>query len=165
MRRWPRRNQPQRCHVGLRPGLVDEHQPARIDPVLMGLPALPAARYLRTVLLAGADGFFMRQLLALKPVPYRHMADTPALIGQLCGQRTRGHMRFSCNPLKQPFLEFDQRPRLAAPLGLVAMLPVFRCRCRHRTTVDTPTPNVAAAARQLCPASTAATTRSRRSRE
>jgi hypothetical protein len=51
------------------------------------------------------------------------------------------------------------------PIGLAAALPLARHRCDHFTTLATLTPNSAAVARQVRPLATAATTRSRRSRE
>jgi hypothetical protein len=41
-----------------RPGFVDEHQPARIDAILIGLPPSPLASYVGAILLAGQHGFF-----------------------------------------------------------------------------------------------------------
>ena len=46
------------CHVGLGPGLVDEHQAGRIDASLIPLPPVAPPRNVRPVLLAGEDGFF-----------------------------------------------------------------------------------------------------------
>jgi hypothetical protein len=48
---------------------------------------------------------------------------------------------------------------------LAAALPVARQRCDHLTTLATLTSNSAAVARQVQPLATAATTRSRKSRE
>jgi hypothetical protein len=45
-------------HVGLGPGLVDEHEPGRIKFPLMPLPSRPAARDVRPFLLAGQQAFF-----------------------------------------------------------------------------------------------------------
>jgi len=45
-------------HVGLGPGLVDEHQAGRIDAPLIPLPPAPSPRDVRPILLAGEDGFF-----------------------------------------------------------------------------------------------------------
>lgn len=41
----------QRRHVGLDPGLADEDELRRVDPALMGLPALPLAGDVRPRLL------------------------------------------------------------------------------------------------------------------
>jgi len=49
---------PERGHVGLGPGLVDEDQFTRIKPPLILLPLSPPPRDLRTVLLAGEQAFF-----------------------------------------------------------------------------------------------------------
>ena len=45
-------------HVGLGPGLIDEHQPARIDAVLVLLPPRPPTGDVRPILLAGEQAFF-----------------------------------------------------------------------------------------------------------
>ena len=45
-------------HVGLGPGLVDEHQTAWIKPGLMASPALALARHVQAVLLDGEQAFF-----------------------------------------------------------------------------------------------------------
>ncbi len=56
---WPRSYQPWvRVHVGFDPGFIHEHQPARINPMLMGLPACPKSRHFRSVLFAGDQCFF-----------------------------------------------------------------------------------------------------------
>ena len=48
----------QRCHVGLDPGLVDEHQPPWIETGLQGPPALSATGDVGTGLLKGEQSFF-----------------------------------------------------------------------------------------------------------
>jgi len=48
----------QRCHVGSDPGFIDEHQPARIEAILPGLPARPPAGDVRPFLLKGKQRFF-----------------------------------------------------------------------------------------------------------
>src|ERR1700738_2108555 len=54
-----RRPAPQRLHVGLRPGLVDEHQAAGVDPVLIRRPLRAAAGDIGTVLLGGDQRLFL----------------------------------------------------------------------------------------------------------
>lgn len=49
---------PERGHVGLHPGLIDEDEPPGIDPPLMPPPTRPACRDLRALCLAGQQGFF-----------------------------------------------------------------------------------------------------------
>ena len=49
---------PQRRHVGLGPGLVDEHQAGRIDAVLILDPLRPPARDVGAIPLAGDHAFF-----------------------------------------------------------------------------------------------------------
>src|SRR4029079_161362 len=49
---------PQRGHVGLDPGLIDEDEPARIEPGLPGSPTLAATRHARASLFEGEQCFF-----------------------------------------------------------------------------------------------------------
>ncbi len=49
---------PQRGHVGLGPGLIDEHEAGRIRPSLILLPLLPPPGDLRPQLLGGKNAFF-----------------------------------------------------------------------------------------------------------
>jgi len=49
---------PQRRHVGLDPGLVDENEPPRIKPGLPGSPTLAPTRDVRASLLKGEQCFF-----------------------------------------------------------------------------------------------------------
>jgi hypothetical protein len=49
---------PERSHVGLDPGLVDEDQPPRIETALPASPALPSSRDVGTCLLKGEQRFF-----------------------------------------------------------------------------------------------------------
>jgi hypothetical protein len=46
------------CHVGLRPGFVDEDEPGRIKPALILLPLLAPSRDLWPELLGGQNAFF-----------------------------------------------------------------------------------------------------------
>jgi hypothetical protein len=49
----------QRRHVGLGPGLVDEHQPGRIHAILMGLPLGAAPSDVRSIALTGDQCLFL----------------------------------------------------------------------------------------------------------
>ena len=49
---------PQWGHVGLGPGLIDEDEPAWVNPGLVSLPTRPLAGYVRTVLFTGQRRFF-----------------------------------------------------------------------------------------------------------
>ena len=49
---------PQRCHIGLGPGLVDEHQPLRLNPALILCPLRPLASHVGTIAFAGDEAFF-----------------------------------------------------------------------------------------------------------
>src|SRR5580765_4757697 len=46
------------CHVGLGPGLVDEHQAGRVKPALVALPLRSPSGDVGSVLLAGVQAFF-----------------------------------------------------------------------------------------------------------
>jgi hypothetical protein len=48
----------QGCHVGFDPGLIDEDQARRVNPALMGLPALAFAGDIWAILLRRPDRFF-----------------------------------------------------------------------------------------------------------
>ena len=54
-----RRPAPERGHVGLGPGLVDEHQAGGVDPVLIQNPLRPPARHVGTILLGGDQRLFL----------------------------------------------------------------------------------------------------------
>jgi len=54
----PRRPAAQRLHVGLRPRLVNEDQALGIDPALALRPPHAPPRDIRSIALAGDDGFF-----------------------------------------------------------------------------------------------------------
>lgn len=53
-----RRPAPDRRHVSLGPGFVDEYKPSRIEAALILLPLRPPSRDVRTALLAWQNGFF-----------------------------------------------------------------------------------------------------------
>jgi hypothetical protein len=53
-----RRPPPQRRHVGLRPGLVDEDETRWIKPALIFLPLRPSPSDLRPELFGGQHAFF-----------------------------------------------------------------------------------------------------------
>ena len=50
---------PQRCHVCLGPGLIDEHKPSGIDACLALTPLTSPARYVGAVLLRSNQGLFL----------------------------------------------------------------------------------------------------------
>jgi hypothetical protein len=54
----PRSPAAQRCHVGLDPGLVEKDEPFRVDAMLMGLPSLPLASDVWSILLGRQNAFF-----------------------------------------------------------------------------------------------------------
>jgi hypothetical protein len=49
---------PQGRHVGLRPGLIDEDQPSRINPILIFLLARTTPRHVGAILLGRQNAFF-----------------------------------------------------------------------------------------------------------
>ena len=49
---------PERRHVGLGPGLIDKHQPVRVDAGLPGSPLRPTSGNVGPILLTGERGFF-----------------------------------------------------------------------------------------------------------
>ena len=59
----------QRRHVGLDPGLIDEHQAIRLQPALERLPSRPLASHGGARLLEGEQGFFKAQSLASEEPP------------------------------------------------------------------------------------------------
>jgi hypothetical protein len=50
---------PERRHVGLGPGFVDEDQAGRVNPLLVGLPLLPPTRHVGAVLLGRNQRLFL----------------------------------------------------------------------------------------------------------
>jgi hypothetical protein len=57
LRRWPRGAQPRSGAIGLGPGLIDEHQPSGIDPIILG-PLRPPASDIGAILLGGNQRLF-----------------------------------------------------------------------------------------------------------
>jgi len=53
-----RRPAPDRCHVGLGPGFINEDQPPGVKPSLIFLPLLASSCHLRPGLLLGEQAFF-----------------------------------------------------------------------------------------------------------
>lgn len=54
-----RRPSSERRHIGLGPGLVDEHQAGRIDAVLILCPLDPPARHIGAILLSRDQRLFL----------------------------------------------------------------------------------------------------------
>jgi hypothetical protein len=71
------------CHVGLSPGLVDEHQARRVNLALVALPLRPPPGHVRSILLAGVLAFFEADALVREEVPDREAAHLDAAAGQL----------------------------------------------------------------------------------
>ncbi len=85
----------QRRHVGLGPGLVDEHQPGRGNPALILLPAGPLASHVRPRLLGGHAAFFEGQLLAMHEAPHSVIVDPEAARGEFRDQAPQGEVGLS----------------------------------------------------------------------
>ena len=51
------------CHVGLRPGLIDEDRTPGINVPLVGAPARTMAAYVRAILFTRDEGLFLTVML------------------------------------------------------------------------------------------------------
>src|SRR5580693_900581 len=58
-------------HLGIGRGLIDEHQPGRIEQALFAHPTSACPRYVRALLLCRAQTFFERDLVSWKKPPNR----------------------------------------------------------------------------------------------
>ena len=84
---------PERCHVGLDPGLVHEDQAVRVEVALERLPARPLAGDRRARLLSGEESFFEAQTLAPEEAPDRVPAHRDPRSGQLDPKPVNPQMR------------------------------------------------------------------------
>src|SRR5580700_7665886 len=109
--------------------------------------------------------FFEGNALVHEEVPNREVAHLDAACRKLRPDRPQRQVGLLGQAGQKPFPLRSQRIGPPAADLAAAALPVARKRCDHFTTLATLTWKVAATARQLPPAATAATTRSRRSRE
>ena len=98
-------------------------------------------------------------------MPERIIADHQAAVGQLLEQSPQREIRLLGDPCQNPIPLARHKEGLWPPIFSAAGLPMARCRCDHFTTLATLTMNVLATDRQVWPAATAPTTRSRRSKE
>ena len=99
-------------------------------------------------------------------MPKRIVADHQAAVGQLPEQSAQRQVRLLGDPRQEPNrARAPQGKGLWPPIFRAAGLPSARWRCDHFTTLATLTMNVVATERQDWPEATAATTRSRRSKE
>ena len=101
----------------------------------------------------------------VKKMPERIIADHQAAIGQFLEQSPQREIRLLGDPRQNPTPLARHKVRPVAPIFSAAGLPTARCRCDHFTTLATLTMNVLATDRQVWPAATAPTTRSRSSKE
>ena len=161
-----RRPAPERGHVGLHPGLVDEDQPCRIDPPLMALPPLPATLHVWPFTLIRNQRLFLN----VSPQARRNrqtvswLTETPRSARRACKAFTVSSGQASTRARSQS--RCGSRTGLRCPPIFPGLIePVCATRLIHFTAVEGATPNRKAAALRLSPASTAATTRDRRSSE
>ena len=109
--------------------------------------------------------FFEAHALLLEEAPDRVIAHPHPALGQLRRQCPQRQVRLSAIRASSQSRSFASAWGRRPPIGRAAALPVARQRCDHFTALATLTSKRAAAARQLSPDATAATTRSRKSRE
>ena len=82
-------------HVGLGPGLVDEHQTRRIDALLMGSPAPAMALYVRPILFARDQRLFLSvtPMRRKKAAHHRRVGLHPAFGEQPVAERLQRDVR------------------------------------------------------------------------
>ena len=111
---------PQRRHVGLGPGLVDEDQTLRLDAVLILAPLRPPVRDVGAIAFAGHHGFFEAQPLGVNEVPDRPIIDLEAALGEFGGKSAQGEVPW-LGALRQPRCEVsssaDADAQQARPSG------------------------------------------------
>ena len=125
----------QRCHVGLGPGFVDEDEPARVDPLLMTLPAVPAPGHIRPQLLGGPQrSFFERIPGPVNRIPDGAIIDPDAAPCQFPDKPPQGEGIL--DPPEQPGLmlagDLPGTPA-AGPAGGAAAGPAPALRPLHHT--------------------------------
>ena len=153
-------------HVGLGPGLVDEHQARGVEIELPLEPGLAPAHDVGTALLAGMGGLFLRVMLVppeealqraeaeyetLLGQNVAHLLERPVAVG--APRRQNGHPRVLS-------MRWDLR---SPPRAFGRASPCSRSRALHRLTLAALTPKRSPAARCVIPSATAARTRTRRS--
>jgi len=141
--RWPRPPAPQRGHVGLGPGFVDEHQALGIDRRLTGLPSPTSPGHVRPVLLSRERSFFEAEPLGVQEAPHRLLAHRDPQRHQLVPQRLDRPVRHlrnqSVNRLAMPSRPLRDRrgrnPEAFLPSDLAFADASFRS-----ATLGMPTP-------------------------
>src|SRR5882757_7794163 len=101
-------------HVGLRPGFVDEDQPAGADLVLVLLPLSPPPRHIGAILLAGVRAFFKAEANVVNEMPDTVVTDLNAALVQFRQQFAAGDIRLLFNPCPYPCLFAGEREGLFA---------------------------------------------------
>ena len=154
-------------HVGLGPGLVDEDQARGIKPALIASSSAPAAARRRAGPARWRAGFFLKVMpFAREEVPDRVVAHLDAALGQLGHQRPQRQVRLSrrsapaASPARPPAQTADCRPS-AWPRRCRSLASAATTSPRSPRSPETSRPPPGSSR----PPSTAATTRSRRSRE
>src|SRR5271156_7211851 len=150
------------------PGLVDEHEPRRIDALLMASPAPAMALYVGAILLARDERLF----LSVTPVRRKKRliiavsARTPRSASNRSQSACRVMSDFSALSASRNSRCGSSLGRRYPPILLAAREPLRSKRCTHLIAEDSLTPKRAAAARRLIPLrTTASITRSRKSCE
>ena len=110
-----------RRHVGLGPGLVDEHQRLDIERWLILLPPLAPPGDIRSLLFDGVNGFFEAQTLAVHEGPHGLVVDLEPPIRQFISKTLDGKIS-APDTLNKPV------PPRASNLGLTIAAKLRRRR-------------------------------------
>ncbi|NYJ10875.1 hypothetical protein GGI64_001922 [Rhizobium leguminosarum] len=110
---------PERRHIRLHPGFVNEHKAIRIDRALMALPPFTSAGQLRPVLLCRQHGFFEAFAFAMEKAADIGWMDFEAAVLQSPRQPLKRHMLRPIDHRQDPdaMLAADQRPSMTAHLA------------------------------------------------
>jgi hypothetical protein len=161
----PRGSSPGPRHLGRRPRLIDEEQAFRLKIKLVVEPGLPPPQNVRPALLRGMRRLF----LSVRPCRRKNRQRVPMPTATPCSDRsalisdsvmsglvsTRDRMTAACASMRCE--------RRSPPSGPGRGSPCSRANRRHRLTLAALTPKRSPASRCDAPASTAASTRTRRS--
>ncbi len=137
-------------HVGLGPGLVDEHQSRRIDALLMASPAPAMALYVGAILLACDERlFFERDANAAEEAAHhRRVGSHPRLRQQPVAKRLQSDVGFlRSQPFEILTMRLEPRTQVSAHLArrprtapFEALHPLDRRGLAHPKAVRSRTP-------------------------
>jgi hypothetical protein len=113
-------------HLGIGRGLIDEHQPGRIEQALFAHPTSACPRYVRALLLCRAQTFFERDLVSWKKPPNRRPTARNLVLVHRADDL--GSTSISASKKSACFSSGDVLP----PRGLAAQRPVSR---KHFTQI------------------------------